>query len=263
MPLPFARGHVPDLSGPEFAAELRTASELWFACGYRPGITAYLHFFLLHDFITLHDRASASRFATFRSMAQSFYETDLFVRDVTDSGPKATGGISALRVRELLTGIMARHRALSIPLWMMTYFGFSLVEAVERQCAPLPDTQRARHLRYMATAFRIMGIPFAGDRAQMEAFARAVEQQHARALAPQAERHARRILLLGEMVGVSSHPDSILPLLPDAPRRRFTPIATTVRPGCALRTLARAAGRLLIRRAVGRPRIAVPQSAGA
>src|SRR5262249_4795208 len=38
--------------GAQFAAELDLVSRLWFRCGYRPGIGAYLNFFLLRDFIT-------------------------------------------------------------------------------------------------------------------------------------------------------------------------------------------------------------------
>src|ERR1043166_1706901 len=73
--------------GPEFAAELDLVSRLWFRCGYRPGIAAYLNFFLLKEFIRTHDTNFPPRFRTLRSMADSFYQTDLFIREVTDSGP--------------------------------------------------------------------------------------------------------------------------------------------------------------------------------
>ena len=66
--------------GAGFAAELDTVSRMWFACGYRPGIGAYLNFFLLRDFIVTHDTAHPPRFHSFRSMADSFYRTDLFIR---------------------------------------------------------------------------------------------------------------------------------------------------------------------------------------
>src|SRR5438105_11620020 len=95
--------------GDGFPEELETVSRLWFACGYRPGITAYLNFFLLRDFIVKHDTAYPPRFQTFKSMADSFYQTDLFIRDVTDSGLKPTGGISSPRVRDLLEQLMVRH----------------------------------------------------------------------------------------------------------------------------------------------------------
>ena len=35
--------------GTEFPAELDLVSRLWFRCGYRPGIGAYLNFFLLRE----------------------------------------------------------------------------------------------------------------------------------------------------------------------------------------------------------------------
>lgn len=82
--------------------ELRTTSSLWFRSGYAPGIGAYLNFFILKDFIQTHDHAYPARFMTFRSMAESFYRTDLFIREVTDSGPHPTGGISNPAVRQTL-----------------------------------------------------------------------------------------------------------------------------------------------------------------
>src|SRR5919204_820834 len=95
--------------GAEFPAELDLVSRLWFRCGYRPGIGAYLNFFLLRDFITTHDTNFPPRFKSLRSMAESFYRTDLFIRDVTDSGVKPTGGISSAKVREMLRAIQQRH----------------------------------------------------------------------------------------------------------------------------------------------------------
>src|ERR1700675_2103412 len=88
--------------GAEFAVELDVVSRLWFRCGYRPGIAAYLNFFLLRDFITTHDDNYPPRFATLQSLAASFYRTDLFMRDVTDSGRMPPGGISSAKVRETL-----------------------------------------------------------------------------------------------------------------------------------------------------------------
>lgn len=250
--------------GPEFARELAVTARLWFRSGYAQGIGAYLNFFLLSDFIETHDRAYPPRFATMRSMAQSFYQTDLFVRAVTDSGAVPTGGISNPAVRRSLRQIMQRHAKLSIPTWMMTYFGFQLLEAVEHECTALPDPpddeDRRRHLSYMAKAFRIMGIPFAGDRALMETYARSVEARHAGRSA-RLERHARNILMIGEMVGVSSGAARIIPMLPEATRAVYAPIHESVRPGPARRMLCRLAGRLLLKRALGEPREAVPWSA--
>jgi hypothetical protein len=234
-------------------AELDAVSRLWFSCGYRPGVGAYLNFFLLRDFIVLHDEAVPARFASFRSMAESFYRTDLFVRDVTDSGAVPSGGISSDKVRATLLSIMARHRRVAIPPWMMTYFGFSLAENVEKQCAPLAEERRRLHLAYMSRVFRLMGLRFSARRDVMEEFARDVEREHA-GPSPALERHARNILLLGEMVGVSSDAAHIRPVLPPATRTIFDAIAPGVRPGPVKRTLARGLGRLLMRRAIGAPR---------
>jgi len=246
--------------GTGFADELDTVSRFWFACGYRPGIGAYLNFFLLRDFIVKHDNAFPPRFKSFRSMADSFYQTDLFIRDVTDSGQKPTGGISSERVRTTLKSIMNRHQRLTIPEWMMTHFGFSLLENVEKQCGAVTDMEKQRHLAYMSKAYRLMGVPFSEDRVAMEQFARTVEQKHA-ALSPNVEKHARNILFLGEMVGVSSKYEAISAMLPSDTRRVFQEIYSRVRPGLLKRLWARLLGRLLMKQAVGEPRKSVPVTA--
>jgi hypothetical protein len=256
LPPPFASFREEQL-GPDFAASLALTSRLWFACGYRPGISAYLNFFLLAPFITTHDDAFPARFHGFRSMADSFYRTDLFIRDVTDSGPVPTGGISAPAVRAALAKIMKRHRVLDIPRWMMTYFGFSLVETVELQVGGLDVRERGLHLGYMATTYRIMGLAFSADRAPMERFARAVERAHAGS-SPRLRKHAANILLLGEMIGVRSDRDTICTMLPQATRRVFEPLHRSVRPPAWQRLGARLVGRLVMKRAVGQPRAAVP-----
>jgi len=71
-------------------------------------------------------------------------------------------------------------------------------------------------------------------------------------------KHARNILKLGEMVGVASEPDSILPMLPARTRAVFEPLYPEVRPGLPGRLYARLLGKLLIPKAVGAPRKAVP-----
>jgi hypothetical protein len=243
--------------GPEFPDELDLVSRLWFRCGYRPGIGAYLNFFLLRDFITTHDTNYPPRFESFKSMATSFYRTDLFIRDVTDSGARPTGGLSSPKVREMLRQIQERHRAVAIPTWMQTYFGWSLLENVEKQCAPLTDDERRLHLAYMAKTYRIMGMPFSERRADMERFARLVEEEQA-AMTANVPRHARNILKLGEMIGVASSPESILPMLPARTRAVFEPLHPTVRPRLPARLYARALGRLVMPKAVGAPRKAVP-----
>lgn len=259
MEPPFAGDPGDAALGPGFARELAVTARLWFRSGYAQGIGAYLNFFLLSEFIETHDRAYPPRFANMRSMARSFYQTDLFVRRVTDSGVEPSGGISNPAVRRSLRAIMHRHARLSIPPWMMTYFGFQLLEAVEHECAPVADQERRLHLAYMAKAFRIMGIPFSADRELMEEYARCVEARHAGRSAD-LERHARNILMIGEMLGVSSDADRITAMLPDATRVVYAPIHARVRPGPVRRRILRAAGRLLMKRALGEPREAVPWS---
>lgn len=243
--------------GAEFPAELDLVSRLWFRCGYRPGIGAYLNFFLLRDFIQTHDRNFPPRFGSFRSMADSFYRTDLFIRDVTDSGAQPTGGISSARVRDMLRAIQERHVKVKIPPWMQTYFGWSLVENVEKQCAPLTDGERRLHLSYMAKAYRIMGLRFSTDRAALERFARAIEAEHA-AVTENVDKHSRHILRIGEMIGVRSSADSILPMLPAATRAQFEPLYPKVRPGALRALTCRVLGRLLLPKAIGQPRAAIP-----
>ncbi len=242
--------------GPEFAAELDLVSRLWFRCGYRPGIGAYLNFFLLRDFICTHDANFPPRFASFRSMADSFYRTDLFIREVTDSGAQPSGGISSAKVRDLLRQIQQRHVKVKIPPWMQTYFGFSLLENVEKQCAPLSDEEKRLHLSYMAKAYRIMGLRFSANRAELEHFARAIEAEQA-AISGNVAKHSRHILRIGEMIGVSSSP-SILDMLPSQTRATFEPLYAGVRPGPIRRLSCRVLGRLLVPKAIGEPRRAVP-----
>lgn len=242
---------------PDFAAQLEVVSRLWFRCGYRPGIAAYLNFFLLRDFITTHDERFPPRFRSLGSMAKSFYQTDLFIREVTDSGRRPSGGISSTRVRSQLQGIQRRHANLGIPPWMQAYFGFSLVENVEKQCAPLSGDDRDLHLRYMATTFRIMGLRFSEDRSQLERFARLIEREQA-AITIRVAEHSRNILNIGEMIGVASSAESVLPMLPAATREVFMPLYARVRPGPVRRCWSRLLGRLLLPKALGAPRRAVP-----
>lgn len=243
--------------GPEFAAELDLVSRLWFRCGYRPGIGAYLNFFLLRDFITTHDVNFPPRFASFRSMADSFYRTDLFIREVTDSGARPSGGISSARVRGMLRDIQQRHVKIKIPPWMQTYFGFSLLENVEKQCAPLTDEEKRLHLSYMAKAYRVMGLRFTADRGRLERFARAIEAEQA-AVSENVAKHSRNILRIGEMIGVRSSAESILPMLPSHTRSTFEPLYPKVKPGPIRVLWCRLLGRLLIPKAIGEPRTAVP-----
>lgn len=240
------------LLGPASADELATVRKIWLTCGYAPGVGAYLNFFLLRDFIETHDAAFPQRFQTLRSMADSFYRTDLFVRDVTDSGRQPTGGIASEGVRATLQGIMQRHQKLAIPHWMMAYFGFSLVENVEKECSLLTHAEKQQHLDYMARAFRLMGLAFSSERPKMEEFSRMVEGVHT-GLGSHAEKHVRNILLVGEMVGVRSTTQRLGAMLPDKPRALFESIHSRVRPRLLRRSTARMLGRLLIKQAVGKP----------
>jgi len=183
-------------------------------------------------------------------MADSFYQTDLFVRDVTDSGKKPTGGISSPQVRRRLQGIMARHEKLTIPHWMMSYFGFQLLEATEYEVPSLTNQDRQLHLNYFSKTYRIMGIPFSNDREHMEHFAREIESAHA-GPSEHLEKHARNILSLGEMVGVNSSMENIGPKLPQATREVFAPLHSKVSPNSAKRTFLRFAGKVLVKRAIG------------
>jgi hypothetical protein len=245
--------------GAEFPAELELVSRFWFRCGYRPGIGAYLNFFLLRDFITTHDLHYPPRFATFKSMATSFYKTDLFIRDVTDSGVQPTGGISSEKVRSMLRQIQKRHQRVEIPIWMQTYFGFSLLENVEKQVGPLSEEEKRLHLAYMSKTYRIMGIPFSERRGMLEDFSRQIEADQA-LVTPNVPRHSIHILRLGEMIGVSSSDESILPMLPAKTRAAFEPLYPMVRPGPVRRRWCRLLGKLLMPKAVGAPRKAVPVS---
>ena len=245
--------------GPQFPDELQTVSRLWFSCGYNPGIASYLNFFLLRDFIQTHDQAYPPRFQSFNSMGQSFYQTDLFIRDVTDSGLKPTGGISNPSVRAKLKQIMKRHERISIPSWMMTYFGFSLFEMVEKFSGNLTEEDKKQHLAYMSKTYRIMGIAFTEDRQKLETFAREIEKVHA-GPSPNLERHVRNILKLGEMVGVSSRYEKLSVLLPEKTRGIFQEIYGTVRPNLLQQWISRIVGRLVMKQAIGKPRKAVPFS---
>ncbi len=152
---------------------------------------------------------------------------------------------------------MARHHAIAIPGWMMTHFGLSLLKSVERQVGNLSGEEQRLHLEYMANAYRIMGVTFSNDRDLMQRFFRAVEEEHA-ATSPNLEKHARNILVLGEMVGVRSDLSTVAGMLSGPTRTLFEPIYPRVRPGALKRIGARLLGRLLMKRAVGEPREAVP-----
>jgi hypothetical protein len=94
----------------------------------------------------------------------------------------------------------------------------------------------------------------------MVAFARDVERHHA-GPSPNLEKHARNILLLGEMVAVPSDRRSVFAALPEATRAVFAPVHARVRPALPTRLCCRVLGRFLVPKAIGAPRTAVPWSA--
>jgi hypothetical protein len=244
--------------GPEFPRELDLASRLWLRCGYRPGIGVSLNFLLLGDFLALHQLKYPSRFPSLRAMTDAFRRIDAFVRAVTDSGARPSGGISSSRVRGILGTIRSRHARSGIPEWMLTYFGFSMIEMAERQCA-LSAEEKRLHLAYIGKAFRIMGVPFTQNRDDLERFARQIEERYA-AVIEDAPQLLRYVLCVAEMAGVSSGPQSVLRMLPPRVRAVFEPIYPNVRPGPIRRIAYRLLGRFLLPRAVGEPRIAVPMT---
>src|SRR6266545_4020757 len=205
--------------GPEFARELDLVSRLWFRCGYRPGIGVTLNFLLLGEFLALHQAKYPSRFPSLRAMIQAFHRIDLFVRAVTDTGAQVSGGISGPNVRGILEGVRQRHERSGIPGWMLTYFGFNVVEMAEKQC-PLSAEEMRLHLAYISKVFRIMGVAFTENRDELERFARQVEERHA-AVIEDAPKLLHYVLCIAELAGVSSGPQSILRLLPHRVRTVF------------------------------------------
>jgi hypothetical protein len=60
------------------------------------------------------------------------------------------------------------------------------------------------------------------------------------------------------MIGVASARESILPMLPEHTRSVFEPLYDRVRPGALRRLWCRVLGKLLMPKAIGAPRRAVP-----
>ncbi len=140
---------------------------------------------------------------------------------------------------------------------MMSYFGFGLIEMVEKVSAPVSEEESRLHYNYMVKVYRLMGLAFSSKRQLMETFGRQIEQVHA-GTSPDLEKHARNILLLGEMVNVTSDYENIAAKLPEHTRVVFKTIYTRVRPSLFKRTAARLFGPYIVPKAVGQPREAVP-----
>jgi hypothetical protein len=243
----------------EFPQQLELVSRLWFETGLRPGIAAHLNLALLCELSLTHDREFPRRFQSLRSLRRSFLATDRLLRDVTDSGKKPTGGISAPRVQSSLAFVSDRLRKASIPRWMPTYVAWSLVQCVERAATELVAEEKRLHLGYMSKAFRLMGLRFTDRRDQIAEFGHHVEGAHT-GRSPFVARHARNLLLLAEMLGLSTEYHELAPLLPEAPRALFREIYPEVRPEGWQRHLARASGRFATPDA-GQPRRAVQSTA--
>jgi hypothetical protein len=240
--------------------ELELVSRLWFESGHRAGIAAHLSLALLCELILTHDREFPHRFRSRRSLRRAFSETDRVLREVTDSGKRPTGGISAPEIRTRLSFLSDRHRRATFPKWMTTYFAFSYVESAERASPGISDDERRTHLNYMAKAFRIMGVAFSPNRSLMEEFSRQVELAHT-GRSPKLERYVRDLLLLAEMLRVSSEYHRLAPLLPELPRILFRQIYPQVQPAPWKSTLARASGRFLTKGTLGERRRAVQATA--
>jgi hypothetical protein len=227
-------------AGPVDPREREAARYLWRAGSYRCGITAYLTFFLLGDFLAHARQARPRRFDALLPFARSFDFTDRFIKQVTDSGRRPSGGLDSPSVIDLLRRIQAAHDRIRVPHWMMVHFGFTLMEQLERDLdVQDPDLLR-HHLGYMARAYRTMGLPFSTDRALMETLCRGIEHRFAR-WEPAAGPCGRRLLFLGQLVGVAPQERELAPLLPEPVRPLFRAHYAEMRPGA----LTRAAGGLL------------------
>ena len=218
----------------------QAAAYLWMAGSYRCGISAYLVFFLLGDFVAHARRMRPRRFGSLIPFARSFDATDRFIKRVTDSGRRPSGGLANPEVVRQLRAIQSVHDRIRVPHWMMAHFGFTLVEQLERDLGETDPALLRRHLRYMAAAFRAMGVPFSADRELMAEFARGIERAHVR-WEPCVADYGRRLLSLGQLVGVRPDLDRLVPLLPETVGPLFRERFEVMRPG----PVARVAGVVL------------------
>lgn len=221
----------------------QAAAYLWMAGSYRCGISAYLVFFLLGDLVAHARRMRPRRFGGLIAFARSFDATDRFIKRVTDSGRRPSGGLANPDVVRQLRRIQAVHERIRVPQWMMVHFGFTLIEQLERDLGETDPALLRHHLRYMAAAFRTMGVPFATDRELMSELARGIERAHVR-WEPCVAAYGRRLLLLGQAVGVRPDPQRLAPLLPEPVRPLFEARFEAMRPGPGARTAGTVLGAL-------------------
>jgi hypothetical protein len=237
---PYAGGEAPEIE----VRDREAAAYLWQAGGYRCGISAYLVFFLLGDFVAHARRMRPRRFGSAWAFARSFDYTDRFIKQVTDSGRPRSGGLANPEVVRMLRRIQAAHDRIRVPHWMMVHFGFTLLEQLERDLDESDPLLRHHHLRYMAAVYRTMGLPFAADRERLVALCRGIECARVR-WERCAGPYGRRLLFLGQLVGVPADPEQLAPLLPETVRPLFEGYSQTMRPGPGTRLAGGVLGGLL------------------
>ena len=231
--------------GPEYAKELEATRYIWKEGSYRAGITVHIMFFLLGDLLEAGARDRPERFGRLRQFARSFDFTDVFIKQVTASGRgRARGdGLGSAEVQGLLKGIQRIHDDIDIPHWMMTYFGFALLEQVEEDIGTLSEAVKQYHLQYMTRVYRSMGIPFSDDRELMVDFCREVEREYYR-YTPLAAEYTRRLIFLGLITGVPATRECLAATLPDTLRAAFETRYEQLRPGAAALVLGKLLGLL-------------------
>lgn len=217
--------------GASYAHELRAAQYVWKKGSYRSGVTVHILFFLLGDLVERGANARPERFGNIFNFAKSFDFTDVFIKRVTASGRgKAKGGgLKDPEVRGLLKGIQKAHDEIDIPHWMMTYFGFALMEQVEDDIGDLPEDLKQYHLQYMCRAYRIMGIPFSDDRELLVDFCRGVERNYFR-YTPIGRDYTRKLIFLGLIVGAPYRRRALAETLPSTVRGFFLERYDELRP---------------------------------
>ena len=234
LDLPLTGKEAPKDLGPR---DHEAAAYLWRAGSYRCGITAYLTFFLLGDFINHAGAVRPERFGRLDKLARSFDYTDRFIKRVTNSGRHPSGGLASPEVVRLLRTIQSAHDRVRVPHWMMVHFGFTLLEQLEADLAETDPVMRHHHLRYMARAYRLMGLPFSDDRELMQALARRIEERHAR-WEPLAASYGWRLLVLGQVMGVSPDQENLAPLMPATVRPLFRERFEAMAPATPARLMA-------------------------
>lgn len=231
--------------GAEYAKELEATRYIWKKGSYRAGITVHIMFFLLGDLVEAGARDRPERFGRLGKFARSFDFTDVFIKRVTASGRgrAQAEGLASAEVQGLLKGIQRLHDDIDIPHWMMTYFGFALLEQVEDDIGTLSETAKQYHLQYMMRVYRTMGIPFSDDRDLMVDFCREVEREYYR-FTPLAVEYSRRLIFLGLITGVPAKREWLAATLPGTLREAFESRYEQLRPSAVALALGKLLGLL-------------------